>query len=426
MSSTPQATSQAGASVESASPYRFVVEAILFLTYAVFGLSWFASTPFKADIQKDFAVDNASYALITTFVTIAKVVAPIVTGFLTARLGLKKMVLVGSAAIALSILAPFVPNFPSFLVVRFLFGLGGAVIVTLFSPTVMQWFPQNERPFVNAVNNVAVNTGIAATLFLTPILSKDFGWTWRDVLTLYAALSVGLFVAWVIFGREKTASTPAASANAANKTNAPANAASPATYADVWRMRETWLIAFAFTAALSLYLSLNTFLPAHFEQALSWTKEKGSFYTGLLNLIGIPTSIVVGFLSQKVGLRKPFIIVAGILMGITPWGIFLSSNEMIIIPCLLGLGVSMFTYVSPLFTIPMEMPGATPQRVGLIMGTVFSVAYTVSSFSPALVGSLKESSGSYVAGFSVWAAFAWVLLICGLLLAETGPKRQQK
>ena len=175
---------------ENPTPYRYVVETLLFLTYAVFGLSWIAITPLVGDIQADFKITLAQLGLLTTMVSVAKVIAPLLTGFLAVRFGLKKTILLGSVLICAAILAPMAGDFYAFLGARFVFGVGGAVVVTLLGPMVMQWFPKGELPIVNALNNGAVNTGIAITYFLTPLLAAPLGW--RGVMTAYGAVSVAL------------------------------------------------------------------------------------------------------------------------------------------------------------------------------------------------------------------------------------------
>ena len=91
--------------------------------------------------------------------------------------------------------------------------------------------------------------------------------------------------------------------------------------------------------------------------------------------------------------------------------------------CAVLLGIAFFIGGSALFTIPMETRGMTPAHVSLVMGTVFSFGYLVSSWSPVLVGWLRDRTGSYVPGLTIWAAFSWTLLVCALLLPETGPGR---
>jgi cyanate permease len=39
-----------------------------------------------------------------------------------------------------------------------------------------------------------------------------------------------------------------------------------------------------------------------------------------------------------------------------------------------------------------------------------------------LVGWLHDTTGSFLPGLAIWAAFSWVLALGGLLLPETGPK----
>ena len=401
---------------ERPAPYRYVVETLLFLTYAVFGLSWIAITPLVGEIQAEFKISGAQLGMLTTMVSIAKVIAPLLTGLLAVRIGLKKTILLGSLFISVAALAPLASDFYAFLGARFVFGVGGAIVVTLLGPMVMQWFPKEELPIVNAFNNVAVNTGITVTLFATVPLAAHLGW--RGTLLAYGLVSVALMVAWALLGREATVPAPA-----------PGAAATPAqavTYADVWRMRETWIIALSFAGPLALYLAFNTGLPKHYMEAFGMTKAAASQYTGLFNLVGIPTAIAAGFLTKQLGLRRPFIIGAGVLMGFAAFGMFLSPNPVVITISAVLLGVALFTYVAPLFTIPMELPGVTPQHVSLMMGTVFSVAYFFSSFSPVVVGWMHDASGSFVAGLSIWAVFSFILAIGGWLLPETGPKAPRK
>lgn len=393
---------------ERPSPYRFLVEALLFLTYAAFGLSWIAITPLMGELQATFHVNAAELGLITTMVSMAKVVAPVLTGLLAVRLGLKRTLVVGSLFICIAALAPFAPSFNLFLASRFLFGVGGAVVVTLMGPMVMQWFPTNELPIVNAFNNVAVNTGITLTLFATAPLAGILGW--QHTLVAYGLVSVALAALWAVFGRERVASAAKAEDEA------------PVRYMDVWKRRETWLIALSFAGPLALYLAFNTWLPKHFMEAYHMSKAAASSYTGLFNLVGIPSAIAFGFLTRAAGLRRPFIIAAGLVMGVAAFGMFLSPNPAVITLSAVALGISLFAYVAPLFTIPMELPGMTPRHVGLLMGTVYSFAYMFSSVSPVAVGWLHDLTHSYVPGLSIWAGFSFVLALGGLLLPETGPR----
>lgn len=399
--------------VETPSSYRFLIAAVLFLTYAAFGLSWIAVTPLIGEIMTEYQINATQFGLLNTLVTIAKVFAPLLTGLLAVRFGIKKTILLGSLFISCAALAPFAPNFTTFLASRFLFGVGGAIVVTLLSASAMQWFPKDELPLVNGFNNVAVNTGITITLFLTVPLAGMLGW--RKTLLVYGLVSVALLVAWAVLGRDR-ATEPAAAAAAPTET---------ARYRDIWRMKETWLIALIFTGPLALYLAYNTWLPKYYMEAFGMTKAAAAQYTGMFNLIGIPTAILSGIATKQLGLRKPFILVAGVLIGFAALGMFLVNNPVVILASAFVLGICLFLASSPLLTLAMELPGMTPQKISLLMGTMFSFAYVVSSLSPMLVGFLRDTTGSFVPGFAVWAVGSWVVLVGGLLLPETGPRAKK-
>src|SRR4051812_32779837 len=165
-----------GAVESRATSYRYVVEAVLFLTYAAFGISWIAVTPLLPEIGTALHASNTELALLNSAVSAAKIIAPLVTGWAALRFGLKRTILVGAGCILAAGFMPFAHDLWPVLVARFIFGLGGAVVVTLLGPAVMQWFSPSELPIVNGINNVAVNTGITITLFATVPLATRVGW----------------------------------------------------------------------------------------------------------------------------------------------------------------------------------------------------------------------------------------------------------
>ena len=402
------------ANVLPAAPGRLLVGALMFLIYAAFGLSWVATTPLIGDIKAALDLQDTQLGLLTTAVAVGKIVAPLVTAWLSIRLGVARTLAIGAIAICACALTPFLRDFTGFLAPRFLFGIGGAMVVTLLSPMTMQWFGASERPLMNALNNVSVNTGITVTLFATVPLAERLGW--QHTLLAYAGLSVVLAGLWLVFGRD-TAPREATPDRAASSKSAAA-----AGYRDVWSRRETWIIALAFAGPLALYLALNTWLPRHLIESAHLTKSTASQLTGLFNLVGIPTALGMGWATQKLGLRRPFIIGAGLAMALASLALVLGRGMNIWIPAAVVLGMAFFTYTAPLFTLPMELPGFTPRHVALLMGTVFSVAYSVSALSPVVVGWAHDVTGSYVVGLVPWCLGSLVLAAGGWFLPETGPR----
>jgi cyanate permease len=399
----------------SPSSRRYAIEAILFLSYAVFGVSWLAVAPLAVELIGVFHVSAAEFADLNTAVAIPKVFVPVVTGWAAVHVGLKKTILIALLLICAVTLGPLMPSFRVLLASRFVFGIGGAMLVTLMAPMVMQWFPKGELPIVNAFNGVAVNSGIAFTMYLTaPLSGTALGW--RGALAAYGAVHVALFVAWALIGREnKVAPTTSAAALAP--------AAVKVRYLDVWKMKETWLVTLAFTGAVALYLSFSFWLPKFYQEQLHFSRATASQYSGIINLAGIPSAIVCGVLTKRLGVRRPFLIVGGLLSGVAAFGMFLLSAPVLIMASAVLLGIALFIPTAAIVTLLMELPGVTPRHVSLMMGTMFSVCYLIAGLAPKLVGLLRDITGSFVPGFVVLTVFSWVVFIAGFFLPETGPGR---
>lgn len=380
------------------------VESLLFLIYFAFGMSWFAFSPLRNDIETFYAISKLEGGVLFSSVALAKSFIPVLAGILVGRLGLKWSVFVGSLFCALSILVPFSPDYKSMVILRFLFGVGGALVFTLTGPIVMQLFPRERLPLINGINNVAVNAGIVTAFTIVPGLQLHYGW--KTILIGIGSLSVILALCWCVWGSDATV----------------AGKKEVASFGQVARRAETWWIALAFAGPLALYLALNSSLPAHFDRYFGLDAKSASQLTSLFNFVGIPTAVMSGWITGRLGLRRPLIIGAGLLMPICSLGLCFAPSHNLRLLSAVGLGFSLFLYVAPLFTIPMELPGANPAFVARLNGIVISGAYLLAMISPMAVGFIADRTGSYAPGLGLFCLTSVLLAIGGFMLPETGPK----
>ncbi|MFQ5737713.1 MAG: CynX/NimT family MFS transporter [Acidobacteriota bacterium] len=391
--------------------YRFLIEALLFLSYMVFGVSWIGYSPFLKEYQGLFELSHAQGSLIISAVSFAKIFMPFAAGYLAVRLGIRRTLSLGMICICASLFTPFAADYDQLLISRFVFGVGGAIVVTLIGSAVMQWFPARELPIVNGFNYVAVNSGISLSLFVTIPLAERLGRT--HTLAAYAAVSLLVTLAWLIFGRDRG---PAPAESLAGRRQREG-------YGTLLRWKETWFLALAFIGPLSLYLVFNTWLPTFYHQVMGMTNSQASQLTGLFNTVGIPAAIIGGILTRRTGVRKPFIWVSGIIMGVSAFGLFLTRDFSVLSVSAVLFGISLFLWISPLTTLAMELPWMTPARLGMVMGVFYSVSYIVAFLAPIIAGALRDETGSFLPGFVLFALTSWSLVVGGLLLPETGKNR---
>lgn len=389
------------------SPYRFIIEVLLFLSYFVFGVSWIGYSPFLKELQQQFGLDYARTGLVISAVSFAKIFVPFVAGYVAARIGVARTLLFGNLCICASLYTPFAGGFPELVGSRLLFGVGGAIVVTLFGPAVLQWFPRNELAIVNGFNYVAVNSGITLALFITIPLAQRFGRT--GVLLGYAAVSAAVALGWLLFGKDH-GSAPRAPGGA------------KADLLEILRLKEAWWLTLAAAGPLCIYLVFNTWLPTFYKESLGLSPAKASQLTGLANVVGIPAAILGGILTQRTGRRKPFILASGVLTGSAAFGLFLTNNLALLSAAAVVFGVGLFLWVAPLTTLAMEIPGMNPQKLAILNGVFFSVGYVLAFLAPVIAGRLRDATGSFVPGFVVFSLFAFSLLFGGMMLHETGRR----
>jgi cyanate permease len=322
------------------------------------------------------------------------------------RFGVSRAILIGNLCICASLYSPFATGFSELIASRVLFGIGGAIVVTLLGPVVLQWFPTKELAIANGFNYVAVNSGITLSLFITIPLAMRLGRT--HVLVAYAVVSALLAIGWLFFGKDRTQVSHSAGPRPG--------------YGEIFRMKEAWLLTFAAAGPLCVYLVFNTWLPTFYKESLGLGAARASQLTGLANMVGIASAVAGGILTQRTGVRKPFILASGVLTGVAAFGLFMTSNLTLLLASAVVFGIGLFLWVAPLTTIAMEIPGMTPQKLAILNGVFFSVGYLLAFLAPWIAGALRDATGSFIPGFVLFSIFSFSLVLGGIILKEPGKR----
>lgn len=391
--------------------YRYVIEVLIFLTYAVFGMSWAAAGTFLKQFMLEQHLTLSQASFMNTIVSCAKIFGPVLAGALMARLGLRWAFMLASSLICLGILAALSTSYPLILTARFAMGIGGAMVVVYFTPLVMQWFTGSERLVVNGLNFVAINTGMMVAIFATPSLQRALGGSWQSTLVAYSLVSVALAVAWLVLGREGAPQAGPAASGAAGG------------YAAVLRDRHTWILSLAGIGSLSMYLTIITYFPTFYRELFGASVSPAvAFAPGIAMAVGIPASILGIFLTRRTGLRLPLLKGAGLVLLPVMAGMFLVKIPAVIVACAALTGLCLFIGVPAFYSIPQELPGTDAARAGYMMAVFWAMCYVAATFNVWFVGRIVESTGgNFAAGFSYVLAVGAVSLTGLWLLPETGP-----
>lgn len=362
---------------------KWLIGSVLFGMYASFGMSWMGVVPILQELQVAFQFDKAAGSWLVSIVSMAKSIFPILAGILASRWGLTRSMRLGAILIVLGVIVPFLPSFSAWVVMRFLFGVGGAIWVTLMGAVTLQVFEPQQRPMINALNGVAVTVGVVLALQLTLPLTALMGW--QLTLALYSGVSA-VFMGLLFAIGQLPGQQPVK--------NGPSLLQTLMAYGATMKLPVTWIISLAFTGPLALYLVMNYWLPVYYQDVMQLPKAQTMQLMTWMNMGGIVGSVVTGFLLQKLNKTKIFIALSAVVLPVSAGVAMLMTNPAILPFILFLAGVGMFLSVSPLITLLQSQPGMDPGKVGMILGTMFSVTYIVSSLAPDIVGRAYQAQWS--------------------------------
>lgn len=392
------------------SPYRFVIEAMLFLTYIAFGITWASAGIFLPEMMRELSLSLSNASFINTSVTIAKIFAPTFAGFVAVKMGYRKAFLLSAFLIAASVFTPLFPSYLHILSLRFMMGVGGALMAVYFAPIVMEWFPRGEWVLANGLNAISLSIGMMLGLAITSPLMLYMGGDWKKVLLLYGSLNLLMAILWAFMGRDRDG----VAVEKREKTSD--------SFFIALKNKELWKMIFAYSGMLSFYMVMVTYFPTFYRKEMGFgTDSPVHLAPALFMLSSIPATFAGTVISGRSGKRIPILRWSGLLILPALAGMIAFRNPAIILSASLLAGFFMFLWRPAFFTIPQELPGSTPARVSQMMGIFWTVSYSFTTFNVWLVGIMTECRGSFLIGFIYAGIVSCSMLLWSFAIRETGP-----
>ncbi|MDO5016700.1 MAG: MFS transporter [Eubacteriales bacterium] len=380
------------------------IEIVMFFTYAFFAVNWIAGSTLTPQIMDHFHLESfASATLISTAITVAKIIGNFAAAWFLNKLLPKKAIGLGSFLILFgSVAAILAPAYSLFVIGRFIMGFGGAIYVVYFSPMVIHYFTPEQRPTISAINGVAYNVGsIIAMLLVAPVIN----WlqNWKSSMTFFAAISGVLFVIWLFLGEDFPLGD---------------NSDKELSLGGGLKQAFNWILPLTYSGLLTLYIVVLTMFP----QA-NVTAVDSKWLSTLMAVGGVVGSILAILLNKAYKMRLPVIRWCGLGMTAVALIMFRVNIPFVSYASALALGILMFLPVTSLVQIPVELPDMTPGKIATTMGLFWAISYIIETIVYTILGKIVDNSGFDVA-LMVAAIFSLTFFIGSFLLPETGkPKK---
>jgi len=390
---------------------------LAFLTSLTMHLLLFSYSQLKEPIILEMQLTYAEAGFIFSASILALILLRIPWGLVIDRLGFRV-----SLGLALTLLGVFglfrgfAINYETFLLSQLFLGVGFAAVMPCLPKLVSAWFPTERAGFAIGVTISGYAIGDIIGLSATPYLLTLLG-GWRNVFFVYGFWALFLTSVWWVLAKEPDQNCSARRVRKVNPSSSIAR-----NFAMLLRAKQVWLLTGLYLSAGACYDTFLIWLPSMLE-AKGIQSVTAGLITSMLPLGFLFASFAVGSLSDKVGLRKPFILVLGLVSGPAIYAAgTLQSPAVWLFAFVVGLcTIGVLTIV---LTIPVEL-SQTATLVGSAVGLISSIGNLGSFFMPTVVGQIRDVTGSFSLSVVILALLGELMLVLGLPITETGRKKQR-
>lgn len=361
--------------------HKVALVATTFTSYMLFALAWNWGDIYVTSLG--FSASRT--ALMTNAITLAQVVGSLVAANVIVQMGIRNSYALAGGLIVLGGLVSLTQAFPIVFFIRFVMGLGGALMVVMGSAIVAKVLTGRDLQIANGIGSVAFNTGLAVALTFG---SRIVGRPVVGVL-IAAGLSLTLLVIWLVVSKLVLRPEPAQEAKQDTSF----------TMRDGFKEWFNWVFALAYTGLLSYYIVAFTFMD---PSTIRWVVYAG--------IIGALSGTVV---SAKVeNALKPAIVVwCALAQVVAAAAVLAMSGHRLEVLIGVILGFVIF-FPMPFFVqTAFIRPGVTPRQIAVTFSIFWAVSYAGSVVFIMIFAAIADATGGLVAGTNIPVSVAPMIFI---------------
>jgi MFS transporter, CP family, cyanate transporter len=352
-------------------------------------------------IREDLALSAGVAGLLTTIPVLCMGIFAPAGPRLAARFG-SGLAFAGclAAIIGFGLVRAFAPSVPVVMLATLGIGVGIGSAGAIPSMIVSQRLPGRPALGTGAYAGGIVAGSTLAAGFAVPLAVGD---DWRRALLIISALSILSLVAWLALGGVDRRPTGGATS--------------------AWRLpwgdATGWLLVAVFGLQSVLFYGIVSWLPNAFVER-GWNTTDAGALIGVFNGVGLVTTIGVPLFADRLGPRRPQLVVASLIAVVALVGIILAPDLAFAWVAVLGLALGA---VFPLvLTLPLDVAD-DPARVGSVAALMLLGGYMVSSVGPVILGAARDLTGDFAASLWMLVALAIILVVSCLPLSPARLRR---
>ncbi len=351
-------------------------------------------SPVIPEIMRDFDVSHAEAGLLMFMIALPAIFLSIPVGVLTVKWGPRKVGGSGLFLATVGVLTTYLtPSFTVLAIGRFILGTGGIFVVVSSYSAISHWFSREELGRALGIFTLNMPFATVITLNLLPWVSGSFGW--RTCFLIGTVLLLVCSLVYFLLIEDNPLEEQATAMLHGLKNG------------------QAWLVGAVWALFVMATLSYVTWAGTFFIELKNIPTGIAFFMASIVMIVSIPISPVSGFLSDRVGKRKIFLMFSCLGMGFSFLLIPGLSLPVLFLP-VATLAVSSAFLPPVLYSLPCEVLSQRMAGVGYgILYTSWSVGVSI---GPVLVGYVRDTFTGELPIYAVLAAISFLGLILASLL----------
>jgi nitrate/nitrite transporter NarK len=372
-------------------------------------------------IMKDTSITYAQTGMLASATALVGGLTLPFVGVLVDKWGARNVILWGLLISAVGqILFAYMPSYATLVFSRALIGLGVGLLFVGPYTMAAQWF-ERSNGVGSAMGVMFTSDGIGTvfSLYLFSYVLTAVGWKNGSALG-------GIFLIVILIISFLVLKNPPHITDRQNSVKESGEKFNLKDYLKVIGDRNVIVASAFFIGEWGLYAVIAYWVPTILIEDAGWSEGLAGFLTSLYVLVGIVPSIILGLVSDKMGKRKPFIILAGLWMTLTViiLTIALANGSYGLVAFMMPLvGIGVYSGMPVALASAVESVGT--KYVATANGFILGIGFLVGGFLyPYIMGYIKDATGAYTIGF-IGIIVATFILNFAAGLVGRDPKKNE-
>jgi NNP family nitrate/nitrite transporter-like MFS transporter len=362
-----------------------------FLYFDLSFMVWVILGPLGVQIAKTLGLDPAQKGLMVAVPVLAGAALRIVNGVLVDHFGPKKTGIFAQLVVIAGLAAAWflgIHSYAQILLLGAVLGMAGASFAVAL-PLASRWYPPQHQGMALGIAG-AGNSGTVLAALFAPALAVSYGWS--NVLGLAALPLVAVLAFFIAFAKDSP--------------NRPA-AKSLVDYFNVLKIGDAWWFMAFYSVTFGGFVGLSSSLTIYYNDQYGLTPVHAGYATAACVFAGSMLRPIGGALADRFGgiktLSAMYMIAAAALIVVS-FG--LPELWMAIAVFVVGMGALGMGNGAVFQLVPQRFG----REIGVMTGLVGMMGGVGGFYLASSLGFSKSMTGSYQAGFLIFAVLALVAL----------------